>query len=130
MAGERILVVDDNPANLRLLRLVLSADSYDVRTAGGAEEALVILSGFRPQLILMDLQMPGMNGFELARRLKADPSTRGIVVVALTAYAMKGDEARAREAGCDGYVSKPIDTRTFPGIVAQHLAASEPSRAE
>ena len=121
MAGERILVVDDNPANLRLLRLLLSAESYEVRTADGAEEALVMLDGFRPRLILMDLQMPGMNGFELTRRLKADAATRDIVIVALTAYAMKGDEEKAREAGCDGYVSKPIDTRTLPALVARHL---------
>ncbi len=123
MAGERILVVDDNPANLRLLRLLLSGESYDVRTADGAEEALTVVESFRPRLILMDLQMPGMNGFDLTRRLKADPATREIVIVALTAYAMKGDEERAREAGCDGYVSKPIDTRALPELLASHLSA-------
>ena len=128
MAGERILVVDDNPANLRLLRLLLAAESYEVRTADGAEEAITILEDFRPRLILMDLQMPGMNGFELARRLKGDAATRDIVIVALTAYAMKGDEERAREAGCDGYVSKPIDTRTLPALVARHLSGAEPPR--
>ena len=122
MAGERILVVDDNPANLRLLRLLLAAESYEVRTADGAEEAITILEDFRPRLILMDLQMPGMNGFELTRWLKADAETRDIIIVALTAYAMKGDEEKAREAGCDGYVSKPIDTRTLPALVAAHLA--------
>jgi two-component system cell cycle response regulator DivK len=126
MAGERILIVDDNPANLRLLRLLLSGESYEVRTADGAEEAITILEDFRPRLILMDLQMPGMNGFELARRLKGDAATRDIVIVALTAYAMKGDEERAREAGCDGYVSKPIDTRTLPALVARHLSGAEP----
>jgi two-component system cell cycle response regulator DivK len=128
MAGERILVVDDNPANLRLLRLLLSAESYEVRTADGAEEALAMLDGFQPRLILMDLQMPGMNGFELTRRLKADAATRDIVIVALTAYAMKGDEEKAREAGCDGYVSKPIDTRTLPALVARHLTGDEGRR--
>lgn len=126
MAGEKILVVDDNPANVRLLRLLLAAESYDVRTAEGAEEALTALGAFHPRLILMDLQMPGMNGFELTRHLKADPATRGIVVVALTAYAMKGDEEKAREAGCDGYVSKPIDTRTLPALVARYLTGDDP----
>jgi CheY-like chemotaxis protein len=119
--GEPILIVDDNPANLKLARVVLSAEGYDVRTAGDAEEALNALQSFHPRLILMDLQMPGMDGFELTRRLKADPATRGIVILALTAYAMKGDEERAREAGCDGYVAKPIDTRSLPGVVAGHL---------
>jgi two-component system cell cycle response regulator DivK len=128
MAGERILVVDDNPANLRLLCLLLAGESYEVRTAGGAEEALAILEDFRPRLILMDLQMPGMNGFELTRRLKGDAATRDIVIVALTAYAMKGDEERAREAGCDGYVSKPIDTRTLPALITAHLGEAGNTR--
>jgi CheY-like chemotaxis protein len=122
MAGEPILVVDDNPANLKLLRMLLTGESYDVRTAGDAGEALAVLQEFTPRLILMDLQMPGMDGFELTRRLKADPATAGIRIVALTAYAMKGDEDRARAAGCDGYVAKPIDTRTLQGVVARYLA--------
>jgi two-component system, cell cycle response regulator DivK len=125
MAGAPILVVDDNAANLKLLRMLLVGEAYDVRTAGDAAEALAVLNEFRPRLILMDLQMPGMDGFELTRRLKADPATRGILIVALTAYAMKGDEERARAAGCDGYVSKPIDTRTLPDLLARIL--SEPS---
>jgi two-component system, cell cycle response regulator DivK len=124
MAGEPILVVDDNPANLKLLRMLLVGESYDVRTAGDAGEALAILQQFRPRLILMDLQMPGMDGFELTRRLKGDVATRDIVIIALTAYAMKGDEEKARAAGCDGYVSKPIDTRSFPELVARHIAVT------
>jgi two-component system cell cycle response regulator DivK len=123
-SGERVLVVDDNPANLRLLRLLLAAEAYEVRTANGAEQALAMLEDFRPRLILMDLQMPGIDGFELTRRLKDDEATRDIVIVALTAYAMKGDEEKAREAGCDGYVSKPIDTRTLPALIAAHLGAA------
>jgi CheY-like chemotaxis protein len=122
MAGEPILIVDDNAVNLKLARLVLSGEGYVVRTAGDGEEALALLQGFHPRLILVDIQMPGLDGLELTRRLKADPATRGIAVVALTAYAMKGDEERAREAGCDGYVTKPIDTRTLPSVIARHLA--------
>jgi CheY-like chemotaxis protein len=120
----RILVVDDNPANLRLLRMLLTGEAYDVRTAGDAVEALAVIREFGPRLILMDLQMPGIDGFELTRRLKAEEATRGIVIVALTAYAMKGDEERARAAGCDGYVSKPIDTRALPGLIARHVGGS------
>jgi CheY-like chemotaxis protein len=122
VAGEPILIVDDNPANLKLARVVLNREGYDVRTAADAEEALVTLRTFRPRLILMDLQLPGMDGFELTRRLKADPARSGVVILALTAYAMKGDEERARAAGCDGYIAKPIDTRKLPGVVAGYLA--------
>ena len=122
MAAEPILIVDDNPANLKLARVLLSGEGYDVRTAADAEEALVVLQAFHPRLILMDLQMPGMDGFELTRRLKADPVKRDIVILALTAYAMKGDEEKASAAGCDGYIAKPIDTRALPGVVAGYIA--------
>ena len=122
VSGEPILIVDDHPANLKLARVVLSGAGFEVRTVPDAEEALAILERFRPRLILMDLQLPGMDGFELTRRLKADPARRGIVIVALTAYAMKGDEEKARQAGCDGYLSKPIDTRTLPDVVKGFIA--------
>lgn len=122
MAGEPLLVVDDNPVNLKLARMLLAGEGYDVRGASDAEEALLVLQSFRPRLILLDLQMPGMDGFELTRRLKADVTTREVIVVALTAFAMKGDEEKARAAGCDGYVSKPIDTRALPGVIAGFLA--------
>lgn len=120
--GGPVLIVDDNPLNLKLVRVLLAAEGYDVRTAVDADGALEVLSTCRPRLILMDLQMPGMDGLELTRRLKADPATRDIVVVAITAYAMKGDEERALAAGCDGYVPKPIDTRALSAMIAEHLA--------
>jgi CheY-like chemotaxis protein len=122
VANEPILVVDDNPVNAKLVAYLLKARGYEIRTAASAKEALQVLESFRPQLILMDLQLPGMDGLTLTRQLKADPVTRDIIVVALTAYAMKGDEEKAREAGCDGYITKPIDTRTLPAVVAGHLA--------
>lgn len=121
MAGEPILIIDDNAMNLKLTRVLLSSLGYDVHTATNAEEALATLATVRPRLILMDLQLPGIDGLELTRRLKADPATRDICIVALTAYAMKGDEQRARAAGCDGYITKPIDTRILPGVVAAYL---------
>ncbi len=126
MPGEPILIVDDNAQNLKLARVLLAGEGYDVRTAGDAEEALVLLDSFAPRLILMDLQLPGMDGLELTRRLKADPARRHIVVVALTAYAMKGDEERARAAGCDGYLAKPIDIDYLPKLVTAMLAPGAP----
>lgn len=123
MAGERILVVDDNATNMKLLRVLLAAEGYDVRTAADAREALDVLGQFRPRLILMDVQLPGMSGLDLTRQLKADAQTRDIIILAVTAYAMKGDEERARAAGCDGYLSKPIDPCTLPTTVARHLSA-------
>ncbi len=122
MAGELILVVDDNTTNLKLLSVLLRSEGYEVLAAQDAQQALEILRRVRPRLILMDLQMPGMDGFELTARIKADPSTRGIPVVAVTSYAMKGDEEKALAAGCDGYHTKPIDTVAFPAIVARYLA--------
>ena len=116
-----VLVVDDHPLNLKLSRLLLTSAGHEVRTAADAEEALEILKDYRPAIILMDLQLPGMDGFALTRLLKSNPATRPIVIVALTAYAMKGDEARAREAGCDGYIAKPIDTRRLADQVRGYL---------
>ena len=121
MAGERILIVDDNQVNLKLMRVLLTGEGYEVRTATDAEEALQVLEKFSPRLILMDIQLPGMDGLTLTRKLKADPARKDTIIVGLTAYAMKGDSARVLEAGCDGYVSKPVDTRTFPQLVADYL---------
>jgi CheY-like chemotaxis protein len=112
-AGVPILVVDDHPLNAKLTRLILEEAGHVVKTAGDAEQALALLPTFAPRLILMDLQLPGMDGLALTARLKSDAGTRHVVIVALTAYAMKGDRERALAAGCDGYLSKPIDTRTL-----------------
>jgi two-component system, cell cycle response regulator DivK len=124
MAGERILVVDDNAANVKLASFVLKARGYEVRVASNAEEAMEEITGHRPKLILMDVQMPGTDGLTLTRLLKAAPETKDLIIVAFTAYAMEGDAQRAREAGCDGYLSKPIDTRIFAEQVAAFLTAS------
>jgi len=121
MAGELILLVDDNAANLKLAQVVLELAGFQVRTAVNAEEALLTLKTQRPDLILMDLQLPGIDGLECVRIVKADPATNLIPIVALTSYAMKGDEEKALKAGCDGYLTKPIDTRTFADSVASIL---------
>jgi CheY-like chemotaxis protein len=121
MSQERILIVDDNPLNLKLLRVLLAGEGYNVRTATDAMEAIAVLGTFRPLLILMDIQLPGMDGLELTKQLKADAATKDMLIVAVTAYAMKGDEEKARAIGCDGYLTKPIDTRTLPAVVAGYL---------
>ncbi|MBM3746976.1 MAG: response regulator [Acidobacteria bacterium] len=126
MAGERILVVDDNPLNLKMTRLLLVGEGYDVRTAEDSQEALAVLAVFRPHLILMDIRMPGMDGLELTRRLRADPATQDVIIVALTANAMRGDEESAREAGCNGYIAKPIDTRSLPQFLRRYLTRAAP----
>ena len=113
MAGESILIVDDTPVNLKLTRILLVNEGYKVLTAASAEEAVELLRSYHPTLILADVQLPGMDGLELTRRVKQGASTRDILVVALTAFAGKGDEQKAIDAGCDGYITKPIDTRAL-----------------
>jgi two-component system cell cycle response regulator DivK len=122
--GESILVVDDNVDNRDLTQILLECEGYDVRMAEDAPQALTILKTFRPKLILMDVQLPGMDGLELTRRLRQDPSSQGVTIVAFSAYAMAPEEQNARAAGCDGYITKPINTRTFANTVRQYLAVS------
>ena len=120
MPTKSILIVDDNPVNSKLIRVLLAGEGYDVHTAGDADEALRVLKNLSPQLILMDVQLPGIDGLELTRRLKADPATRDIKILGLTAYAMKGDREKILAAGCDGYIAKPIDTRALPGLLEHY----------
>ena len=123
MGNEAVLVVDDGPDNLLLTQFLLEEDGFEVHTAEDAEQALDVLRTCRPEVILMDVQLPGMDGLTLTRKLRADPTWSDVVIVALTAYAMKGDEENALAAGCDGYITKPIDTRTFASIVRDHMRA-------
>ena len=117
----KILVVDDNPINLKLVSDVLAFEGHTILKAVDAEEAQIVLAGTLPDLILMDIALPGMDGLTLTRKLKADERTRHVRIVALTAFAMKGDDQKALGAGCDGYITKPIDTRKFPAQVAKFL---------
>jgi CheY-like chemotaxis protein len=121
MSSATILVVDDNPTNLKLVSDVLGFADYRILQAIDAESAQEIIRETPPDLILMDIALPGMDGLTLTRLLKESESTRHILIIALTAFAMIGDEAKAREAGCDGYITKPIDTRTLPDAVAGYL---------
>jgi CheY-like chemotaxis protein len=116
-----VLVVDDNAINCKLVTFLLSAHGYDVRSAPDAHSALDAIREQKPSLILMDLQLPDIDGLELTRRLKADPETHQISILAVTAFAMKGDHERALEAGCDGYIAKPIDTQVLPDMVKDYL---------
>jgi CheY-like chemotaxis protein len=120
-ASQSILIVDDNASNVALLEHLLKLEGYDIRVAFDAEAALQSISERPPTLVVTDIQLPGMSGLDLARRLKSKAGTSVIRILAVTAFAMAADEARALEAGCDGYVAKPIDTRHFSGVVASLL---------
>jgi CheY-like chemotaxis protein len=116
-----ILVVEDNPANQMLIEAVLTGAGYITAVVGSAPEALESIGDRRPDLILMDIQLPGMDGLSLTRRLKADPGTASIPVVALTAHALASDQQLSLDAGCVGYITKPFDTRLLPDQVAGFL---------
>jgi CheY-like chemotaxis protein len=122
---KRILVVEDNLMNLELVTDLLEADGFIVCQAHTAEEGLRAARELSPDLILMDLSLPGLDGLAATRSLRADPATRHLTIIALTAHAMKGDEAITRRAGCDGYLTKPIDTRTLAAKVAAYIAAAD-----
>ena len=117
-----ILIVEDNVANQLLASAVLEREGYRVEVASSSDEALDRLKSQAPDLILMDVQLPGIDGLSLTRLLKADERTASIPVVALTALAMRGDRERTLDAGCAGYISKPIDTRTFAAEVRKYLS--------
>ena len=119
-----VLIVEDNPANMTLAVFLLETAGHSVIRATDAEAGLTLARDEQPQLILMDIQLPGMDGLEATALLKRDESTRAIPVIALTALAMKGDEARIRAAGCDGYIAKPLAYKEFWAVVSAQLLAS------
>jgi two-component system cell cycle response regulator DivK len=122
MTGARILVVEDHPASRSYVRMLLSSEGYQVEAVADAEAALALLASFEPQLVLTDIALPGMSGLELAGRLREDPATRHVVILAVTAHAGKEDAERARAAGCDGHVVKPFRLHTLLAVVAEALA--------
>ena len=117
----RILVVEDNPMNLELVRDILTAQGYEVLEAADGATGVAIARRERPALILMDLQLPQLDGLEATRQIRSDPRLAHIPIVAVTAHAMKGDDEKARAAGCDGFVTKPIQVREFAATVAAFL---------
>ncbi len=124
----RVLIVDDNEMFIEMVKFVLSAAAYDVEAAADASAALLQIPVFLPDLILMDVQMPVMGGIELTQRLKADPATKHIVIVAFTAYALKGDAPKLKVAGFDGYIAKPVDVTTLAAEVRFWLERPETAR--
>ena len=117
----KVLLVEDNPANMKLANFLLQSAGHTVLAAANAEAGLTIAREEQPDLILMDIQLPGMDGLEATALLKGDEATRAIPVIALTALAMKGDEERIRAAGCDGYIAKPMGIQEFLAAVAAYL---------
>ena len=128
MSAPRVLIVDDNAMNVELLSFVLDDEVFVVESASDATQALARVGIFQPDLILMDMHLPGMDGLALTRLLKADPALAHIVIVAFTASAMEADEVRMREAGCDGYLSKPINVDTFAASVMAYVPIAVSSR--
>ena len=119
--SRRILVVEDQEDNRQILRDLLKSADYEMTEAETGEEAIAAVARQRPGLILMDIQLPGMDGYEATRRIKADPALSSIPIIAVTSYALSGDEDKCREAGCDGYVSKPYSPRQLLAKVREFL---------
>ena len=125
MANETILIVEDNLLNRKLVEAILKPLGYRLLTAVDGKEGIEVATRERPDLILMDLQLPKVNGYDATEVLKSQPETAHITIVALTANAMADERERAMAAGCDGYITKPVDTRTFPGQVREYLDSLE-----
>ncbi len=121
MEKKTILVVEDNPLNMKLVKGLLKIGKYHMLEANDAEFGIQLIRKQQPDLVLMDIQLPGMDGLAATKILKEDPSVKNIPIVALTSYAMQGDKEKALEAGCTGYIAKPIDTRKFLETVSQYL---------
>ena len=118
---EKILIVEDNPQSMKIVMMALRPHGYNLLEATDGEEALEIVSREKPDLIIMDVQLPRLSGLEVTRRLRQMPAFSHVPIIVITAYAMKGDKEKAIEAGCDAYFTKPINTRELPQIVAEML---------
>jgi two-component system cell cycle response regulator DivK len=116
-----ILVVEDQEDNRRILRDLLTNAGYEIIEAENGEEALAVVARERPDLILMDIQLPLLDGYEVTRRIKADPALRAIPIIAVTSYALSGDESKARAAGCDAYVTKPYSPRALLAKIREYV---------
>jgi len=126
--SKRIMVVEDQEDNRQILRDLLGNNGYELIEAWDGEAALTTLASQRPDLILMDIQLPGIDGYEVTRRIKADPGLRGIPIIAVTSYALSGDDDKAFKAGCDAYISKPYSPRQLLAKVREYLPLDTPTR--
>ena len=122
---EKILIVEDNPENMRLIEMILGNKGYTLLNATDGEEALDVATREHPDLILMDVQLPKINGLEVTKRLRADPAFSDTIIIGLTAYAMKGDKEMVIESGCDTYIAKPFSTRKLSELIAEMLAKQQ-----
>ena len=120
--SKRILVVEDQEDNRQIIRDMLAGADFEIIEAENGEEALAAVAKRRPDLILMDVQLPIMDGYEATRRIKADPALRSIPIIAVTSYALSGEDKKARAAGCDDYVAKPYSPRQLLAKIRQHLS--------
>ena len=121
MQNKRVLVIEDNPLNMKLMRSLLQLGDFDMLEAPDAESGIELAKKIKPDLILMDIQLPGMDGLSAAQIIRNDPSLKEVPIVAITSYAMHGDEQKAKSAGCSGYIAKPIDTRNFLDTINEYM---------
>jgi two-component system cell cycle response regulator DivK len=128
--NEKILIVEDNPPNMRLMEMILRGKGYTLLKATDGEEALDVALRGQPDLVVMDVQLPKLNGLEATRRLRQIPVFSHTPIIALTAYAMKGDKEKIIDAGCDAYLSKPINTRELPLVIAEVLQRRQKDNSE
>jgi CheY-like chemotaxis protein len=129
MKIKTILVVEDNELNMKLVKGLIKIGKYRMLEATDAESGILLIREQRPDLVLMDIQLPGMDGLSATKIIKEDPSLKDIPIVALTSYAMQGDKEKALQAGCTGYIAKPIDTRKFLKTIAQYLNGANPGKS-
>ncbi|GAB4326926.1 MAG: response regulator [Promethearchaeota archaeon] len=123
---KKVLIVDDNPVNLKLFQYALKPVQAEFTVARDGNEAIEKISSERPDLVILDIQIPGISGLEVAKRVKSDPELKDTILVAVTAYSMEGDKQKILAAGCDWYISKPIDTRAFPQVIQRFLDGEGP----
>lgn len=127
--SRRILVVEDHEENRRILRDLLTSGGYEIIEATSGPEGVIVAERQRPDLILMDIQLPGIDGYEATRRIKSNPALRQIPIIAVTSYALSGDDVKAREAGCDAYVAKPFSPRALLVKIREYLPQGSPGSA-